>query len=517
VLAGIVDHALDGIITADEEHRILVYNAAAEAMFGRPAAEIIGQPLERLLPPRYSASHREGVERYGKSSVSARRMGEALRVTGLRANGEEFPLEASISQADIRGQKLFTVIVRDISERERAAELRARLEAQLGEAKKMEAIGTLASGIAHDFNNILGAVLGNTELALHELGGNHPIAGSLEETRQASRRGTELVRQILTFGRQGREPQRVFSLRSVAGDAVKLVRASLPAEIELDTAFGADIPNVLANPTQIHQIVMNLCTNARHAIGDRPGRIDVRLRSTLLEADASHVHADLEPGRYAHLSVSDTGEGIDAVTRERVFEPFFTTKSVGHGTGLGLSVVHGIVKAHGATVTVISRPGEGTTFDLYFSAVEAAVEDGEDGEDAGLALDLQAGGGARVLYIDDEALLVSLGTRLLGRLGYEVSGHTESAEALAAVCADPLAFDLVITDFNMPGLSGLDLARELSQLRPELPVVLMSGYVTDELHARAALYGVRRILQKPSPLEELTNTVRQLTDTTPQP
>jgi signal transduction histidine kinase len=289
-------------------------------------------------------------------------MGEALRVTGLRANGEEFPLEASISQADIRGQKLFTVIVRDISERERAAELRARLEAQLGEAKKMEAIGTLASGIAHDFNNILGAVLGNTELALHELGGNHPIAGSLEETRQASRRGTELVRQILTFGRQGREPQRVFSLRSVAGDAVKLVRASLPAEIELDTAFGADIPNVLANPTQIHQIVMNLCTNARHAIGDRPGRIDVRLRSTLLEADASHVHADLEPGRYAHLSVSDTGEGIDAVTRERVFEPFFTTKSVGHGTGLGLSVVHGIVKAHGGAIECETQLGKFTRF-----------------------------------------------------------------------------------------------------------------------------------------------------------
>ena len=512
-LSSIVDNALDGIVTVDEEQRILVYNAAAEAMFGWPAAEMIGQPLERLLPRGSVASHRESLERYAESGVAARQMGEAGRVSGLRANGEEFPVEASISQTQVGAQRLFTVIARDVTEREHAAELRGRLETQLGEARRMEAIGTLASGIAHDFNNILSAVLGNTELALHEIGAEHPIARSLEETRRASRRGADLVRQILTFGRQGREVQRVTSLRSVVEEAVRLGRANLSAQVELDAAFGADVPNVLANATQIHQIVMNLCANANHAIGEQPGRIDVRLDSILLEADAHRVHPDLTPGRYAHLSVSDTGEGMDAVTRERVFEPFFTTRSIGQGTGLGLSVVHGIVKAHRAAITVTSRPGEGTTFDLYLPATEAPAETGAD---AGPAPDLEAGGGARVLYVDDEPSLVSIGTLLLDRLGCVVSGYTSPTEALEAVRADPLAFDLVMTDFNMPRLSGLDLARELSQLRPELPVVLMSGYVTDELQAKAALYGVRRILHKPSPHEDFAGAVRLLARPKPQ-
>ncbi len=511
-LASIVDRALDGIITLDEKQRIVVFNAAAEAMFGRAAAEMIGQPLDRLLPTGLTASHRKHVERYQRSQDTSRRMGGSLRVTGLRADGEEFPLEAAISQTEARGRTLLTVVLRDLTERQRAEDLRARLEAQLADAKRMEAIGTLASGIAHDFNNILAVVLGYTELAQHKLGGDHPVAKHLIGIERASRQGSELVREILTFGRQTREERRVASMRTVIEEAVESASAHLPAQIELDSVFGADIPYALINPTQIYQVVMNLCTNAQHAIGERPGHIEVRVESTIFTPDETDLDLDLKPGPYIHVSVSDTGEGMDAATQERIFEPFFTTKPFGLGTGLGLSVVHGIVKAHGGAITATSRVGEGTTFDLYFPAVEAP--DGHR-EAAPPELGLAPGNGVRIAYVDDDESLVSLKTEALNELGYITSGYTDSAEALEAVRADPLAFGLVITDFNMPGLSGLELARELELVRPALPVVLVSAYVTDELQAEAALCGVRQILSKPTRLQDLVRTVGLLTETAP--
>ena len=348
---------------------------------------------------------------------------------------------------------------RDITERVRAEEARAQLEAQLRLAQKMEALGTLAGGVAHDFNNILGAIIGNVELAAQDVGRNHPALESLDEIRKASRRAKDLVQRILAFSRLQPHPQSIISLRPVLAEAVTLLRATLPAGIELAATFDADAPMVLADATQVHQVVMNLCTNAWQAMGGHGGRIDIRLDGVTLDADAEEavVNPALRPGRAARLSVTDTGSGMDPATLERIFEPFFTTKPVGQGTGLGLSVVHGIVKAQGGTISVTSQPGKGTTFTLYFPAADVAEEGVAP---AAAAPDPSpATSNHHVLYLDDEEALVFLVTRTLERLGYSVSGYTRVEEALAAVRADSGQFDLLVTDLNMPGQSGLEVAR----------------------------------------------------------
>jgi CheY-like chemotaxis protein len=372
----------------------------------------------------------------------------------------------------------------------------------------MEALGTLAGGIAHDFNNILGAIIGNVELARQDVGATHPAMQSLDEIRKASHRAKDLVQRILTFASQHQEPQSVIRLRPVVEEAVTFLRATLPAGVEVAATFDPDAPTVLADSTQIHQVLINLCTNAWQAMNGHAGRIDIRLDSITLDAEAARADANLQPGHFARLCVTDTGTGMDAATLERIFEPFFTTKPVGQGTGLGLSVVHGIVKAHDGAITVTSQPGEGTTFSLYFAAAEAPERRAAP-EDVTPTL-LPAPGGHNVLYLDDEESLVFLVTRMLERLGYRVSGYTRAEEALAAVRADPGQFDLVVTDLNMPGMSGLDVARELARLRPDLPVVLASGYITEELRAQAPQAGVRQLIYKPSTVEELCAAVQRL-------
>jgi CheY-like chemotaxis protein len=290
------------------------------------------------------------------------------------------------------------------------------------------------------------------------------------------------------------------------------MRATLPSGIHLATTRSADAAKVqvLADPTQIHQVVINLCANAAHAIEGKPGRIDVHLECIEFDAGGARP-AGLPPGRYVHLSVRDSGSGIDAATLERIFEPFYTTKPVGEGTGLGLSVVHGIMQAHEGAVSVDSRPGEGSTFHLYFPALEAAAERPP------LKLESPAsaaGRGQHVLYVDDDESLVYMVTRMLERQGYRVSGHTWAKEALEALRADPRQFDLVVTDYNMPGMSGLDLAREIRAIRADLPVALTSGYITDELRLRADEAGVRHLIYKPNTVEELCEAVRTLTSET---
>jgi PAS domain S-box-containing protein len=510
-LSGIVDAAMDGIVTLDEQETILLFNAAAEKIFDYPAAAAIGQPVERFIPQRLRSAHHQHFQSFSQTGKTQRANSGFARISGLRANGEEFPIEASISRVEVDRRMLFTIILRDVTERVRSEEARAQLEAQLRLAQKMEALGTLAGGVAHDFNNILGAIIGNVELAAQDVGRDHPAVESLNEIRKASRRAKDLVQRILAFGRQQPQPQGVTSLRPVLEEAVRLLRASLPAGIELGTTFDADTPTVLADPTQVHQVVMNLCANAWQAMGGHTGRIDIRLDGVTLDAEGVIVDPALRPGRFAILSVTDTGSGMDPATLERIFEPFFTTKPVDQGTGLGLSVVHGIMKAHGGTITVTSQPGKGTTFSLYFPAAEA-VEKSVVAPEAAVPDFSPATGNRHVLYLDDEEALVFLITRMLERLGYRVSGYTRAEEALAAVRADPGQFDLVVTDLNMPGLSGLEVARELARLRPDLPVVLASGYITEELRTAAPQAGIRHLIYKPDTVEELCAVVKRLLD-----
>jgi PAS domain S-box-containing protein len=376
-----------------------------------------------------------------------------------------------------------------------------RLEAQLRQAQKMEAIGTLAGGIAHDFNNILGAILGNLELARLELPAEHAAQASLEEIASAGRRAVALVRQILTFGRQGETTKRVIRLGTVVEEAAALLRSTISARVEILTEVG-DAPNVSGDPTQIHQILVNLGTNAWHALEGRPGRIAIDLSGLAAGDAAAPVVDDVQPARWARLRVVDDGHGMDTATMERIFDPFFTTKAPGEGTGLGLSVVHGIVRDHQGAIRVDSALGRGTTFEVFLPGVEAEVDVVVNRPAAHVD-----GRGRRLLYIDDEKSLLLSTEFLLRNAGYEVRGFTRTDEAFEALRRDPDAFDLVLTDYNMPGLSGLDVAKVVAAIRPGLPVILASGHVSESLRREAARVGVKQVVFKPYSLEDICEAI----------
>jgi signal transduction histidine kinase len=359
----------------------------------------------------------------------------------------------------------------EVTLRVRAEEAARLLEAQLLQAQKMETIGTLAGGIAHDFNNILSPILGYAEIALSQLPAGHPVRDDIDQVMKAARRAKELVGQILIFSRRGDEVKRPLQLHLVILEALKLIRSSLPSSIEISQRIDTRNDTVLADPGQMHQVIMNLCTNAAHAMRNGGGVLRVELARETLDAAAAGKISDLKPGTYVVLTVRDQGEGMDEATRVRVFEPFFTTKKPGEGTGLGLSVVHGIVHSHGGAITVESQPGQGATFRAYFPGARRA-ESAERPEDA-----VEAGPtGEHILVVDDEPDIAVMLTRMLETRGYRVSAFVSGPEALAAFRRSPAAFDAVISDQTMPRLSGVELAREVHAQRPELPVILTTGY-----------------------------------------
>jgi len=496
------DSSNDAIWILSADQRILRSNKTAERFFERPASEMIGKHCWAIV--------HHGVDPHPECPFVRARLSKKRETMRLKEGAHWF--EVSVDPIlDDTGQVTGAVhVVSDISARVSDEKDRARIEEQLHRTERLDALGTLAGGIAHDFNNILGAILGNTELASQDVGIEHPAIVSLGEIRKASLRAKDLVHRILEFASQHQEPQHVIGLRSVVEEAVALLRSTIPAIVEITATFGDDAPVVLTDATQIHQLLINLCTNSWHAMEGGKGRIDVHLDGLTLGAEATRINPELSPGRFARLRVVDTGVGMDTATIAHIFEPFFTTKSSGHGTGLGLSVVHGIVKAHRGAIEVTSKPGQGTTFTVYFPAAE-------EPEQGNMTCDEQEQplaevGGRHVLYLDDEESLVFLATRMLERQGYRVSGYTRAEEAVAAVRADPAKFDMVVTDFSMPAVSGLDVARQIAALRADLPVVLASGYVTDELRAHALDAGVREVIYKPNTVEELCTVVRRVLD-----
>ena len=383
---------------------------------------------------------------------------------------------------------------------------RRSAEEALHHAQKIEALGTLAGGIAHDFNNILLAIAGNTRMAQQELAPDHAIQSWLAEIAKASARASDLVNRILTFSRQSDCRRAVMQLQPAVEDAIKLLRATLPAMIEINCNFAEDLPPIRADATQIHQIMINLVTNSAHAIGDgAAGCITVSLDEAHV-AQASASAPELKAGRYVRLSVSDTGTGMDQATLDRVFDPFFTTKPVGRGTGLGLSVVDGIMRSHEGSVIVSSEPGRGATFRLYFPAVAPAPS-----EAGTLQRELEPpaaeGGGRRVMYIDDEDALVYLMTRMLQKSGYRVTGFTDAEQALQVLREQPGEFDVIVTDLSMPGMSGFHVTRAIQQIRADLPVVVTSGYVRAEDRQTAKELGVRELVLKPDTVEQLARVL----------
>jgi PAS domain S-box-containing protein len=392
----------------------------------------------------------------------------------------------------IGGEPCLLVIALDVTEQKQAEQQQQQLEEQLRQAQKLESLGTLAGGIAHDFNNILGAIISYAELAKMDHEDDAELQDHLSEVLKACKRATNLVRQILSFSRQQTLERKHLQLTPVIKEVLKLLRATLPATIRIQQSIDGELPNVLADPTQIHQIVMNLCTNAAHAMRGKQGELWVRLEPLHLTNTERKPHAELREGVYLRLIIRDTGHGMDEATLKRIFEPFFTTKGPGEGTGLGLSVVHGIVKEHEGVITVQSEPGRGTTFAIYLPAQDTA-----ESKEAKADTEIPNGNGERILFVDDEAALGEVAQKMLRRLGYQPFVFSSPEAAWRAVQENPAAYDLVISDLTMPVLTGADLAKRILNLRPDLPVILTSGASGTWTPAEVQKIGIRELVGKP--------------------
>ncbi len=395
-------------------------------------------------------------------------------------------------------------------ERVRMDQERRRIEGQLRQAQKMQAIGTLAGGIAHDFNNILGIILGFTDLTMLTLPKDSPEYANLYEVREASLRARDLITQILSFSRVAEQKRRPFRISLIVKEVLKLLKAALPSSIVIQfeqKGLNEGFDNVLADPTQIHQVLMNLSSNAAHAMRERGGSLSVALSHVHIPEGAGNLPVDLKPGSYVKLAVSDTGHGIDSETMEHIFEPYFTTKKQGEGTGLGLAVVHGIVESHGGAIGVTSKPGLGTTFDIYLPVLRSAAAD-----EVKSPRSVLTGGTEHVLLVDDEEGLIRAGSLMLEYLGYTVTARKSGTEALETFRAQPDRFDLVITDLTMPKMPGTELARELLRIRSDMPVILCTGFTEIVNSESVRAVGIKEFIAKPLALESLAKVVRKVLD-----
>jgi len=383
-------------------------------------------------------------------------------------------------------------LVKETTERKLAEESRRQLEEQLRQAQKMKAIGTLAGGIAHDFNNILTVIIPCTHLALEDAGANQGVRENLQQVLLAADRAKNLVQQILAFSRQQKQQRHIVEIDPIVKETHKLLRSALPATLQIVYEAEPNLPPVLADSTQIHQVLMNLCSNAEHALRGRQGRIEIRLNAVTVDEPFARSHPDLRPGPYVRLSVSDNGSGMTEDVQKRIFDPFFTTKVPGEGTGLGLSVVHGIVKDHEGTILVHSRPGAGSTFEVYLPARIAEVADATAPPTAG-----PRGHGEHILLVDDDVAVTRAIGKTLEQAGYRVTAHTQPQTALDEFRFSPQGFDLVITDLSMPGLTGLQVSQQMLRLRPALPIMLVTGFGGEWEQGTLENAGIRKVVIKP--------------------
>ncbi|MBU1937039.1 PAS domain S-box protein [bacterium] len=439
------------------------------------------------------------IEKRTQMQKQGKKVPSRYEFSGLRKDGIEIDLEVSVTRVPYQGGMATQGILRDITERK-------KLEAQLRQSQKLEAIGTLAGGIAHDFNNILMAILGYTEMAQSDIPTKNSTYQKLEQALKASNRAKELVQQILTFSRQIEHEFEPVQIHPVVKEAVKLLRASLPTTIEIRQHIDNRCGYILGDPTQIHQIIMNLCTNAFHAMRENGGILEISLEDVDVDANYAKAYPQLSPGEYVRLAVRDTGHGIDAVTLERIFDPFFTTKAAGEGTGMGLAVTHGVVSRHGGQIVVNSETGKGSTFQVYLPRLQTKKSDENS------PLEPISRGTERILLVDDEAVLVEMQQEMLGNLGYEITPCTSSLEALETFRADPNKFDLVITDQTMPNLTGVELAGELMIIKPNIRIILMTGYSEVISPEQARKLGIREYIMKPVVLRDLSQAIRKLLD-----
>ncbi|MBW1897823.1 MAG: PAS domain S-box protein, partial [Deltaproteobacteria bacterium] len=490
------ENAPDAYYLNDLEGNFIDGNKAAEELLGYKRDELIGKSFFEtgLLPPDQIPRAVKILEKNVKGQPAAVEELELKRKDGGRVS-----IEVSAIPIKLKGKKLVVGIARDITERK-------RLEGSLRQAQKMEAIGTLAGGIAHDFNNILSPLLGYAEMLKEDLPADHPFQANADAMLHAALRARDLVKQILIFSRKSESEIKPIKLQPILKEALKLLRSSIPKTIDIQKDIDSRCGVINADPTHIHQIVMNLATNAYHAMENTGGKLTVTLKQILIEQKYSE-YSDLLPGTYAQLTVADTGIGMESTVLDKVFDPYFTTKEEGKGTGLGLSVVHGIVKECGGDIRIYSEPGKGTDIHVYMPVIESKAE--KRVEQTGLI----PGGTERILLVDDEEVIVSLEQQLLERLGYNVTIRTGSIEALEAFKANSGKFDLIITDMTMPNMTGIQLAQEIKKIKATIPIIICTGFSNQLTDEKCRTLGIQGYVMKPVVIRELAETIRKALDT----
>ena len=504
-LSCIITSAMESIITLDEHRRIQSFNPASEQMFRCSEAEAIGQSIDRFIAlPNSDKNHNNG-DMHELHSIVSILEGSMRAINGIRTNGEVFPVEASIAKVIVGSEELYTIILRDITERLRSEEAQRNLQSQLLQSQKMEAVGSLAGGIAHDFNNILSVIIGNAELVKLKVSPKHRAMKHIEEVISASDRAQELVQQILAFSRKQDTQFRPVRLHYILREGMRLLRASLPATIEIKVDLPINGPLVLGDATQIHQVIMNLCTNAAQAMEGIDGKLFLRQKNVEFDDRSILYHPDLKKGLYAMFTIQDTGLGMDGFTLKRIFEPFFTTKAPGKGTGLGLAIVHAIIKNHGGAIKVQSQVGKGTQVDVYLPVYEGEEENVKSDKTKE-----SLGSAERIMIVDDEEQLLKTLTETLKGLGYQAFPFNKAAEALLAFEENPDGFDLIITDQTMPHMTGIFLAGKIRQVRNNLPIILMTGYDQLEDTKKLEALGIQTVLLKPFRKVVLGETIRKI-------
>ena len=494
-----IEHSVDLFFWVREDARVLYVNQAVCDLLGYRCSEMrtmkVGD-FDLELPPGAWPDFTSKVRELGSYSFTSK----------LRSkNGTITPVEITANFLPFEGNDYFFAYGRDISAKIQAEKERKLLERQLFQSHKLESIGTLAGGIAHDFNNILSAIIGYAELSKMDLPADSIVGSNISNILKAGKRAKHLVRQILTFSRNAKPKLKPVDIRSIVEESLELLRATLPSSITIKQHLTCD-SFVVGDKAQIQQVLMNLCTNASHAMDKTGGTLEVHLQGVQLNADFLTRFEDVRPGSYVELNVSDTGKGMSSATLERIYDPFFTTKPRGKGTGMGLAVVHGIVRSLNGVIVAKSKPGKGSRFSVYLPITESPSEPAVEAL-ASLPL-----GKERILYIDDEPDIVAIGKQQLEDLGYQVVGSTNSIEALEFFHAEPDLFDLVITDLTMPQMTGDLLARELKSIREDIPIILCSGLSFKLTETDATEMGVAAVLMKPIERADLARSVRKILD-----
>lgn len=489
-----IEQAAELIVIFDTRGRIKYVNPAFTKVTGYQREEILNRHTRILRSGRQNDPLYRAMW-----STLANGLVWSGRFVHTRSTGNPIEVEATISPVRDVAERIvsYVAVVRDVTNE-------VALEKQLRQAHKMEAIGTLAGGIAHDFNNILYAISGFTELAHEDAKSNPRVVKSLAHVLGATNRARDLVNQILTFCRQSEQEKRAILMDPIVKEVGKFLRASIPATVEIRYNIEQELGRVMADPTQMHQVVMNLCTNAAQAMNDKGGILEIGLQRSQTRPEVVDQIKDTAHGPFLKLKVRDTGQGMPPEVLERIFEPYYTTKKQGSGSGLGLAVVHGIVQSHGGTITVDSEPGRGTLFQVYLPMIPETTASETPEKDR------VPTGNERILLVDDEESIVTLGKELLERLGYKVVTCTGSLQAMELFGTARDEFDLVISDMTMPDMSGTELAEELKSLRPDIPIILCTGFSQRISEQEATRMGIKALLMKPILRSEIARTIRQV-------